>query len=49
MPDPVNLPEGCNFYPRCDKAMNICKDNNPLPRKINGQQVRCHLYEEGEV
>ena len=49
MPDPVNLPEGCNFYPRCEKAMDICENNNPLPREFDGQRVRCHLYENGEV
>lgn len=49
MPDPVNLPAGCNFYPRCEQAMDICLEKNPEARDIAGQQVRCHLFpgEEG--
>ncbi|WP_105615692.1 ABC transporter ATP-binding protein [Vallitalea okinawensis] len=29
-PDLFNPPKGCAFYPRCDSAMKICKDHQPL-------------------
>jgi peptide/nickel transport system ATP-binding protein len=28
-PNPVNLPPGCRFHPRCPVAMNICKQSDP--------------------
>ncbi len=29
VPNLYNLPEGCNFYPRCDHAINKCKNKIP--------------------
>lgn len=29
MPDPFHLPEGCTFYPRCQKAGEECKAKRP--------------------
>jgi oligopeptide/dipeptide ABC transporter, ATP-binding protein, C-terminal domain len=28
-PNPVNLPEGCNFAPRCPKATDECRQSEP--------------------
>jgi oligopeptide/dipeptide ABC transporter ATP-binding protein len=28
-PNPVNLPPGCRFHPRCPLAMEICKQSDP--------------------
>ncbi len=28
-PNPVNLPPGCRFHPRCPVAMDICKQSDP--------------------
>ncbi len=28
-PNPVNLPEGCNFAPRCPKATEECRESEP--------------------
>jgi oligopeptide/dipeptide ABC transporter ATP-binding protein len=28
-PNPVNLPPGCRFHPRCPLAMDTCKQNDP--------------------
>ncbi len=28
-PNPVNLPAGCRFHPRCPLAMDICKQSDP--------------------
>ena len=44
MPDPTNLPEGCNFAPRCKHCMEICKKQNPGVYEENGHQIRCHLF-----
>ena len=29
-PNPINLPEGCRFHPRCPLAQEICKGAEPL-------------------
>lgn len=45
MPDPSNLPEGCKFYPRCDKRMPECKKYNGEEFKISeDHNVKCLLY-----
>ncbi len=50
MPDPINLPDGCCFEPRCPKAMPVCRKEKPCVRIREGQQVICHLYnEKGEM
>lgn len=28
-PNPIELPVGCRFHPRCPVAMNICKESDP--------------------
>lgn len=44
MPDPSRLPGGCSFYSRCDKAMDICRNNDPKPIEVSaGHIVKCHL------
>ena len=50
VPSPFELPAGCYFEPRCDKAMEICKHKHPGTYKINeNHTVSCYLYaEEGE-
>lgn len=48
MPDPTDLPSGCPFHPRCDKAMPICSTRVPLNTEVQpGHFVKCLLYEEG--
>jgi len=34
---------GCRFAPRCPFVIARCRLESPLWRKIDGQQVRCHL------
>jgi len=49
MPDPTNLPEGCNFCPRCKFAKEECKTKNPaFVHKEGEHYVKCFLYEEGK-
>mgnify|MGYP006271608463 FL=1 len=47
-PDLLNPPQGCPFYPRCDKRMDICQEKMPEFREIEeNHKVRCHLYTGG--
>lgn len=44
-PNLLNPPPGCRFHPRCPRAMEICKKEEP--RLVEGgkeQLVACHLY-----
>lgn len=44
IPDPLNLPVGCYFEPRCPKAIDICKRQNPeLVSKGTDHAVACWL------
>jgi peptide/nickel transport system ATP-binding protein len=44
-PNPVEMPEGCTFHPRCPRAMNICSKQEPIKTIISdGHSVSCHLY-----
>jgi peptide/nickel transport system ATP-binding protein len=47
-PSYISPPFGCRFFPRCKKAMDICKEKKPSMRKINSKhEVACFLYEGG--
>lgn len=46
MPDPVELPQGCKFHPRCTKCMEICKSGKPPQNMKGSHMIRCHLYSE---
>ncbi len=37
---------GCRFAARCDHAWQACRDVTPAWTVIEGQGVRCHLYDE---
>lgn len=44
MPDPVNLPAGCKFHPRCPYASAKCSEQTPVFMDAgNGHMVRCHF------
>ncbi len=46
-PSPSELPTGCRFHPRCEKAMDICRTKEPVLREIHpGRFVSCHLFDE---
>jgi oligopeptide/dipeptide ABC transporter ATP-binding protein len=46
VPDALNLPPGCRFEPRCPKAMEICKTDDPLLKEVAPNHwVSCWLYE----
>ncbi|RLG97584.1 ABC transporter ATP-binding protein, partial [Candidatus Bathyarchaeota archaeon] len=45
VPSPVNPPPGCRFHPRCPKAMDICRREEPKLLEIEKDRfVACHLY-----
>ena len=46
MPDPVELPQGCKFHPRCSRCMEICKSGKPPQNMKGSHMIRCHLYSE---
>jgi peptide/nickel transport system ATP-binding protein/oligopeptide transport system ATP-binding protein len=44
-PNPLEMPKGCAFHPRCPKAMKICKQKEPPETAISKEhKVSCHLY-----
>jgi peptide/nickel transport system ATP-binding protein len=44
VPNPYLLPKGCNFEPRCDEAMDICRKRTPDLFESDGHRVSCWLY-----
>ncbi|MEH6456527.1 MAG: ABC transporter ATP-binding protein [Cocleimonas sp.] len=43
-PDPLNLPQGCAFNPRCTQVMDNCLEGQPpLKTSEDGHQYRCFL------
>jgi len=45
VPNPLNLPRGCAFAPRCDRRMARCMGEMPeLVEFADGHKLRCFLY-----
>lgn len=45
VPNPIDLPSGCRFHPRCPRAMDICKKEEPKLKVIREEhRVACFLY-----
>ena len=46
LPDPVNMPPGCPFAPRCPMVEARCRAERPELRTLaNGTQAACHFAE----
>jgi len=44
LPDPVNMPSGCPFAPRCPMAEARCRSERPELRRLsNGTEAACHF------
>jgi oligopeptide/dipeptide ABC transporter ATP-binding protein len=44
-PNPLDMPPGCSFHPRCLKVMDICRSLEPAMVNITGaHSVSCHLF-----
>jgi len=48
-PNVINLPDCCPFFPRCERAMDICKTKYPKIAELGkDRSVACWLYGEGK-
>jgi len=45
VPNPLDLPEGCSFHPRCKFAKQICKQMDPELVALGARKVRCLMYD----
>jgi peptide/nickel transport system ATP-binding protein len=43
-PDPIHLPAGCPFHPRCPQRIAGCDTDRPLLLRESAREVACHLY-----
>ena len=44
VPNPIDLPSGCRFHPRCSKAVDQCRTEDPrLLPTAPGREAACHL------
>ena len=43
MPDPINLPTGCRFHPRCLRCTDICQSTAPWGVTQGTHTIHCHL------
>jgi len=46
VPNPLAMPPGCPFAPRCPYAMDVCQTMPKLKTLDNDRQVFCWLYED---
>ncbi|MGE5549428.1 MAG: ABC transporter ATP-binding protein [Bacteroidota bacterium] len=45
VPNPLHMPSGCRFHPRCEQANERCRTVEPEARTVgSGHIVRCWLY-----
>ncbi|HEY3717132.1 MAG TPA: ABC transporter ATP-binding protein [Jatrophihabitantaceae bacterium] len=44
VPNPLAMPPGCPFAPRCQQAMSKCQQVPPIQRMEDGRHVACWLY-----
>ncbi len=49
VPSLADLPEGCRFCTRCEEVFDRCREEEPELHDIDGQLVRCHLYDPNTV
>jgi peptide/nickel transport system ATP-binding protein len=46
-PDPLNVPSGCPFHPRCPRAVAACGSVVPRDVAVGSATVACHLHDAG--
>ncbi|MFO7952065.1 MAG: ABC transporter ATP-binding protein [Bacillota bacterium] len=45
VPNPLNMPKGCPYHPRCNSVMDICREEIPKRQAITeGHHVSCWLF-----
>jgi peptide/nickel transport system ATP-binding protein len=48
-PDPVNIPSGCSYHPRCELADDQCRNVDPELEEIEANHTAaCHHWEDAE-
>ena len=46
-PNPIHLPSGCRFHPRCPVVMERCKTEDPVYADVgNGHQAACWMVNQ---
>jgi oligopeptide transport system ATP-binding protein len=49
-PNVIDLPDCCPFYPRCDRAMDLCRRKYPAVTDFpDGRSASCWLYKEAKL
>ncbi len=43
IPSPANPPPGCRFHTRCPIAIELCRREVPIWRRVENSEVACHL------
>lgn len=47
VPNPLQMPPGCPYHPRCKDAMEICREEMPEKQEVKtGHEVSCWLFIE---
>jgi oligopeptide/dipeptide ABC transporter ATP-binding protein len=46
VPNPFNMPSGCNFGPRCPYKFEPCESHDPRLQPLDDRQVACWQYHE---
>ncbi|KGM35544.1 peptide ABC transporter ATP-binding protein [Inquilinus limosus MP06] len=46
LPSPLNPPPGCAFHRRCPYATDLCSQDRPELRPVDGRMVACHHAEQ---
>ena len=50
VPNPLRVPSGCRFHPRCPVAVDRCRQEKPqLEEHRPGHHAACHLIEGGKA
>jgi oligopeptide/dipeptide ABC transporter ATP-binding protein len=46
LPNAIDRPSGCHFHPRCPLAMPVCRQLEPVLRRVaDDRLVACHLHD----
>lgn len=49
VPNPLNMPKGCYFNPRCERAVDKCREIQPELQNINSKhKAACWIYDTAD-
>ena len=49
MPRLTDRPPGCAFAPRCEMAMDVCRQSHPEEKDVGTARVACHFFRKDEA